>query len=327
MINETSKKTRSKMLIILSPPRSFSSVVSTMIGQHPQLYCFPELHLFVADSVAAILDREAKKQNHTGPPGVLRTLAELHYGTQTIATVLKAGAWVVERRDWTTKELVDHLCELVAPRIAIEKSPVTCAKPAYLERTYNYYPDAFYLHLTRHPLATRKSMDEFFNRPQQVVSLTGNKRSMEMDPLLIWYRVHMNIIDFTAKLPPSQAMRIKGEDLLSEPDRYLPQIAEWLGVRTDRAAIEEMKHPERSPYAHVGPPTARGGNDGKFMRSPALREGRVREPSLRDAFARGEIAWLSEEGRAMCREVGLEARPDEEITAEIEGMAQRMGYR
>jgi hypothetical protein len=32
-------------MLILCPPRSFSSVVSAMIGQHPQLYGFPELNL------------------------------------------------------------------------------------------------------------------------------------------------------------------------------------------------------------------------------------------------------------------------------------------
>jgi len=317
-----------KMLIILSPPRSFSSVVSTMLGQHPELYCFPELHLFVADTLGQILDREAKRgKNYTGPPGVLRSLAELHYGVQTTATIIKAGLWMVERRDWTTKDLVDHLCGLVAPRIAVEKSPVTCSNAAFLQRTYSFYPDAFYLHLTRHPIPTRKSMDEFFGEQKAILSRRTRSRTMKLDSLLVWYRMHRNIMELTAKLPPGQSIRVKGEDILSEPDRWLPQLAEWLGVSTDRAAVEEMKHPERSPYAHVGPAPARGGNDSKFMRSPELREGRVREPSLRDALATQKIPWVSAEGGCMLREAGLELRSEAEIAAEVEGMAHCLGYR
>jgi len=298
-----------------------------MIGQHPDLYCFPELHLFVEDTVGEILDREARRgKNYTGPPGVLRALAELHYGMQTTGTIIKAGAWMVERRDWTTKQLVDHLCALVAPRIAVEKSPVTCSNAAFLERTYSYYPDAYYLHLTRHPIATRKSMDEFFGGHTKIRARRTRSRSMKLDSLLVWYRMHRNIMEFAEKLPLGQVMRLKGEDLLSEPDRYLPQLADWLGVRTDQAAIEEMKHPERSPYARVGPAPARGGNDGKFMRSPVLREGRVREPSLRDALATQEISWVSEEGRRMFQEAGFDFRPEAEISGEVEGLAHGLGY-
>ena len=42
-------------LVILSPARSFSSVVSTMIGEHPQLYGFPELHICTSDSLEDVI--------------------------------------------------------------------------------------------------------------------------------------------------------------------------------------------------------------------------------------------------------------------------------
>lgn len=302
-------------------------MVSTMIGQHPDLYCYPELHIFVADTVGEVLDREAGKgRNYAGPPGALRALAELHDGVQTATTVIRAGSWLLERRHWTTKQLFDHYLELVAPRMGIEKSPVTCMKPSFIQRVYAYYPDAYFLHLTRHPISTKKSMDEFFDKRKEVKSKTGKKRSFELDNMFIWYRMHRNIMEFSENLPPGQLMRLKGEDILSDPDLYLPQIAEWLGIRTDRAAIEEMKHPENSPYACVGPSPTRGGNDGKFMRSPALRSGKVREPSLRDLLARESIRWVSEQGRQMFADSGVALVSDREIADEIRGMAQCMGY-
>lgn len=315
------------MLIILSPPRSFSSVVSTMIGQHPQIYCFPELHLFVGETIGQILDREQKKGNYGGPPGTLRALAQLHDGIQTTTTIIRATAWLIERRDWSVKQLIDHLLLLITPRIGVEKSPVTCMSPSFLANAYACYPNAYYLHLTRHPVSTRHSMQEFFAKRSSLSdSKVGKGRALKFDHLLMWYRMHRNIFAFTSRLPEAQVMRLKGEDLLSDPDLYLPQIAEWLGVRTDREAIEEMKHPERSPYACVGPAPARGGNDGKFMRGPALRQGKVKEPILKEFLSNSNIDWLSREGIALLGASGLQMTAGPQIGAEIEGMAQRMGY-
>lgn len=316
-----------KLLIILSPPRSFSSVVSTMIGQHPELYCFPELHLFVADTVGQILDREERRgRNYAGPPGVLRALAQLHHGKQTTGTIIKSGAWLLDRRDWSVKELVDHLLEQVSPMIGVEKSPVTCMNPGFIRRAYSCYPDACYLHLTRHPVSTCKSMEEYFNERKRVQKRGGRNELLELDNLLIWYAMHRNVYEFASILPPGQFMRIKGEDLLSAPDVYLPQVADWLGVRTDLEAIDDMMHPENSPYACVGPAPARSGNDVKFMRSPQLRPGRVKEPSLSRFLDETEHLWLSAQGEAVLGEIGVRFRSDAEVVTAIEGMAQKMGY-
>ena len=100
-------------------------------------------------------------------------------------------------------------------------------------------------------------------------------------------------------------MRIKGEDLLSYPDIYLPQIAEWLGVRTDSEAIAAMKRPENSPYACMGPENALYGNDINFLQNPRLRTGKVEEPSLI-----GPLEWS----------------PDQTFTPAVISLARQFGY-
>src|SRR5262249_46194462 len=42
-------------VFILCPIRSFSSVACAMLGQHPELYAFPELRLFNADTVEGVM--------------------------------------------------------------------------------------------------------------------------------------------------------------------------------------------------------------------------------------------------------------------------------
>ena len=46
---------------------------------------------------------------------------------------------------------------------------------------------------------------------------------------------------------------------MAEPQTHLPSIIDWLQLPCDAAAIEQMMHPERSPYACVGPPSAQYG--------------------------------------------------------------------
>jgi hypothetical protein len=318
----------SNLLIMLSPPRSFSSVVSTMIGEHPDLYGFPELHVFVGDTVQDVIDfeRSSNKRHTAGPPGLLRALAQLHDGVQTNGAAFRAIGWLNDRRDWSVKRLMDYLLEAVSPKLGLEKSPVIAQKQMYLERAYTCYPDAYYLHLTRHPVSTRSSWGEFVENKAK--RRKGEGRSERVDRLIGWHHMHTNILRFTSTLPLGQTLRVKGEDILSEPDVYLPQIAEWLGIRTDREAIEAMKHPENSPYARVGPDVARGGNDPKFMRSPELRAGRVKEPSL-EAFLEEKFPrWFPAEGTfsQAAKRSGLKIADDEKIAEEISGLAHLFGY-
>lgn len=310
-------------LIILSPPRSFSSVVSTMIGEHPEIYGFPELHLFSGKTVEDIINREQKAGN-PGPPGLIRTLAQEHDGVQNTRSILKAIAWFRDKKNWSTKKLFDYLLKIVDPKIGLEKSPETAGKMKFLERSYLWFPKAYYLHLTRHPLSTQKSLKEFYEDKKRKKTKTTAK--YEVDGLIIWYQMHNNIVNFTNTLPVGQTMKIKGEDVLSNPDLYLFQIAEWLGVRTDKEAIEAMKHPENSPYAYVGPPPVRGGNDPKFMRNPKLRQGKVKEPSLTKFFAEEKWEWASDRYKGMLEDAGLALLTEEEIGAEIIRLANLLGY-
>jgi hypothetical protein len=313
------------LLIILSPPRSFSSVVSTVIGQHPELYGFPELHLFGTETVEDII-RGRAKMGKVAAPGLIRTLAQEHDGIQTTKTALRAIEWLYERRNWTSQQLFNYLLDLISPKIGVEKSPQTTKKPRYLEQSYQWFPNAYYLHLTRHPVSARKSIQEFFEFQADQNQAKSRRKSASLDSLMIWYLMHKNIVSFINTLPAGQVMRIKGEDLLSDLDRYLPQIAEWMGLRTDTEAIEAMKHPENSPYAYTGPPPVPGGNDPKFMRNPSLRPGRIREPSLTTFLEKGQWKYISDEGKAALEEGGMYVPSEDMFTQEITELACLMGY-
>ncbi len=270
-------------VFILCPGRSFSSVVCGMLGQHPELYGLPETNFFVADTLGGVF-RWFRKLGPGNPhrlDGLARTIAQLHEGEQTEATVERAWQWLRERPDMPTGELARHVARLLENRRFVEKSPSNCRGFDNLIRLYRTFPKACFLHLVRHPRSTGKSIYEIHRgRQGKDAEATEGKNTERIENY--WFKVHDCILRFTERLPARQSIRLQGELLLTDPDRYLRQVAEWLEIRTDAAAIEAMKHPENSPFAEIGPANALGGNDRKYMENPKLRSGAPPRVNLTD---------------------------------------------
>ncbi|MEO0975422.1 MAG: sulfotransferase, partial [Pseudomonadota bacterium] len=189
-------------LIILCPMRSFSSVVCAVLGQHPQTYGLPEVNLFIADTVGELMNAHASRPH--GAHGLLRTLAQLEHDEQTEESVAAVQRWLDERSDWTTQQLFEHILDGVAPKIAVDKTPRTVLSPAYLERAYEMFPDASFLHLTRHPRSTGKSL---LNNLKRNSEWGGTFDADRVDPENIWLRAHTNITEFASTLPEGQCLR------------------------------------------------------------------------------------------------------------------------
>ncbi len=265
-------------LIILCTPRSYSSVICAMLGRHPQMYSFPELNLFIAATVGDLLHIEELQQTHSGQPvawysaGLVRALAELEFGGQTVATYGEAATWLHARRHWSTHQVLDSLLERIQPRVGVDKSPNTALSPLFLERAREYYPQARFMHLTRHPATAQQSMMECDRlRPGSRNTFGRNSRELANYTARLWCYLQQVLLEFTRNLPPGQTMRLRGEDVLRDPETHLARITAWLGLRIDAAAIEAMKHPEHSPYAGVGPGAYWAENDPTFLAHPRLR--------------------------------------------------------
>src|SRR5215831_16410513 len=95
-------------LFILAAPRSFTSVVCTMLGQHPQMYGLPELHLFGAETMGEWWEI-CERTRPAMPHGALRAVAELFYGKQTEHTITLAAGWLRRRSHYMTGFLLESL--------------------------------------------------------------------------------------------------------------------------------------------------------------------------------------------------------------------------
>ena len=259
-------------VFILAPPRSFTSVVCGMIGRHPQLFGLPEVNLFGGETLDDLgrWHRMRPRLRH----GLLRAVAELKMGRQDERSVEDAEQWLRGDESATTADIYHELAALAAPRKLVDKSPMYVLEDGCLDRIHRAFPSARYIHLVRHPLATGRSMVGLRNTIKERGGLArqggrGEGPSVSLDTF--WLQPHLRAKEYLDAQPVDSWIRIRGEDLMADLDRGLAQLAEWLDIRTDRDAIEEMKHPERSPFARPGPSNARYGNDPSFMELPALR--------------------------------------------------------
>lgn len=235
-----------------------------MLGQHPDLCGFPELSLFCEPTFEVSPSDPPVRDNPDArsPDGLYRALAEHNSGVQTPTTVVEATRWLDARRNWSGAHVYDHLLALAAPRIGVEKSPENSRSEDALRRLHAAYPRARFLHLTRHPLTSARSIYE-------------HSRRLNVSPshdacLGFWYSEHRRIRQFTEAQPRDRWLRVRSEDILNAPDATLPRICRWLGVDASPEAVKAMRHPERSPYARRGPSGAGGGADRKFLEDPVL---------------------------------------------------------
>ncbi|MBF0334276.1 MAG: sulfotransferase [Alphaproteobacteria bacterium] len=276
-------------LIVLTCMRSYSSLVCGMLGQHPDLYGMPELNLFVGETVGAVIDVLTKIRPRS-LDGLYRAVAEIECGGQDALGVERAIELTRQRRAWPAKRMLDHLGEAVAPRIWVDKSPSTVVNERALENALRFYPDAHYLHLTRHPRPTCESIHTI--TAKNVAPKRGRRPATgKNEPERLWQRMNGDIVRLAGALTPGQYMHVRGEDILGDPHAFLRQICEWLDIRDDDVAIEAMLHPEESPYAGIGPAAAPFGNDPNFLRNPHFTRRPIPAASLE-----GPLSWRGDGG-------------------------------
>jgi hypothetical protein len=267
------------------------------------MYGLPETHLFRVETVRAWIDRAAQE---TWPMdhGLLRAIAELHFGAQDDDGVQAARHWLAARAGLSTRFVLRSLADRVFPQIVVEKSPSTGGYQRALLRTRRYFPGARYIHLVRHPRGFSGSvlrLQEFMCKERPVPAShwimklprihppDGWADSSEADPQGAWYRRNRRISNFLESVPPARRLLLRGEELLSKPDDVLYSVTTWLGLENGASAIDAMQHPERSPYAFFGPAGARYGNDRFFLEDPVFRPRREMAEELD-----GALPWRSD---------------------------------
>ena len=75
-------------LFILAAPRSFTSLISAMLGQHPQAYGVPELSLFIGKTLKDVTEIRGIRQQISH--GILRMVAQVYFGEENLLSLESA---------------------------------------------------------------------------------------------------------------------------------------------------------------------------------------------------------------------------------------------
>lgn len=238
-----------------------------MIGGHPKLFAVPELRLFHVETVRELLDDCLPGVRATERlSGLLRALAHLTEGTQTISSIERAFSWLKEQAAMTTVELFRHVQGLAAPRLIVEKSPETVRSDEAIRRALSVNPNSQIIHLVRHPWTTVASMVAAW----EGLPYWNVQRSEAYQHCAdVWLTQNLRIHDAVRGLALHHRMRI--EDLTRSNSHDLESLCRECDFDHGVEALAAMQSPDRSPFARPGPANATAGLDATFIRNPAPR--------------------------------------------------------
>ncbi|HEY3521262.1 MAG TPA: sulfotransferase [Rhodanobacteraceae bacterium] len=299
-------------LFLLAPPRSYTSLVNAMIGQHPQAFGLPELCLFNVERLIDLwngVEGENAERGAMARHGLMRAVAEIYCGEQSTATINMARAWASVREHWETGRVFRELVDKLDPLVAVEKSPSYTVAVPRMKALYRTFPEARFIHLVRHPIPQGKSVMAINNGAftMRMGAFEIHEDFANLEPQIAWHDVNLNILEFLEGVPAGQQICVRGEDIMADPHAKLAEIARWLGLSDDDDAIEEMMHPERSPFACFGPLAAMFGNDPNFLSGPTFRPHTPKIPKLDSPLPwRSDGKGLYPEVISLAREFGYE---------------------
>ena len=290
-------------IFVLAAPHSDGALLGAMLGQHPEAFGLPELNLFVSDTLEGLWSEFVDTQQiHVH--GLLRAVAHLFAGEQTIAAISMARRWLTRRMHWPTARVFHEIGEKVMPFRIVEKSRINVRDAEALARIREACPDAFYVHLVRHPVSFGMAVvaspaDTRLFVPKMIG--VGAKQPA-IDPQLLWLEIEQRIEAFLAEVPRRWQVQLRVEALFAEPQAQLRRLARAVRLSTDRAAVDAMLHPELSPFSRMGPVGANLGDDLQFLKNPRFQASFSSGASLD-----GPVPWLSK-GRGFQPEVIDRAR-------------------
>ena len=269
-----------KTVFILTSPRSYSSLISTMLGMHPECYPMPELNFFIYKKIGEFLDKSIVHESYQRH-GTLRAVAQIFFGDQTEKSIQQANQFLVSHSNSPTQSFFNLLVSRINPKIPIVKAPIFSTKVSFLK---NLPSDAHFIHLVRHPVDQYNSMLNLIKA--RYYNLLNEKPSNEKEILIKkikelfqahlkngyqnWKKEQLNILSFLETKNSQNKYFLKSEDMITDKFSTLKKLCVYLKINSADANINQMVMPEYSPYAFVDQKQNLFGNDPKFLINPKV---------------------------------------------------------
>lgn len=206
-----------KLIFVISPPRSGSTLLQRMLGSHTEVFTHPEPHLVTPLAYLGYHDTVDKAPyDHINSAEAIRLFVDgLPNGEQDYLDALRCYADTMYGRMLATSERGRFL----------DKTPAYGLVLPFLTKLY---PEAKYVVLTRHPLAVFSSYaNSFFDGDWQT--------AREFNPIVERYVPAMARF---LRERPVPLVHVRYEDLVGEPEKQLERLFAFLGLDHQPEAVE-----------------------------------------------------------------------------------------
>lgn len=284
-----------RLVLLLSPERSGSTLLSTMLGAHRQIVAPPELHLFGFPSFDAW---------RIGYPPAIRSLVAAYDALG--APLGEAGLRTRFAGRPVEEVYEDLLARCGSGRFFLDKTPAYARRAGALERAEGFRP--FFVWLVRHPLGVASS------RIERVDDMRRQERGLKARlkyPLYVlrrelrrrsgrelrgelsrWADAHERIERFLAGIAPERWHRLHYEGLVRAPEKEIERLCQRLGLEMEPAMLD--------PRSHLPKGLSWGVGDEKVRRHARI------DPSLADRWREHyDEAHLDPRSLSLMRRLGV----------------------
>ncbi|GAB4202911.1 MAG: hypothetical protein OHK0013_16610 [Sandaracinaceae bacterium] len=212
----SSSEVQERLLFVVSPPRSGSTLLQRMIGSHSQVHTHPEPHLITPMAYLGYHGTVDKAPyDHINSAEAIRLfVSNLPAKEEDYLDALRAYA----------DTLYGRMLEPTGKRYFMDKTPAYALVLPFLTRLY---PRAKYVVLTRHPLAIFSSFaNSFFDGDWE--------RAHEFNPLLERY---VPAIAKMLRERPVPLSHVRYEELVASPEQHLERVFAYMDVENEPEAV------------------------------------------------------------------------------------------
>lgn len=242
-------------VFVLAPPAMHAPTIAAALGRNPDAYGLPEIALSFESTVDVYL-REVSGLRAPQGHGLLRGLAQLLAGEQTLAAVEMARRWLDRRAHLDTTPVLHEIAGRVAPRRMVVPIIAGLLDTPALRRLVAAFPEAHYVLLRAHPrLYGRMALA---SRTGQIALQLSGAVDESVDPPIsdpedLWFRAETAIETHLSDLDGKQRVPVDLSALLADPEAGLKALARKLGLKWNQRAVAAMAAPEASVFAGPGP--------------------------------------------------------------------------
>jgi hypothetical protein len=210
-----------RLIFVIGPPRSGSTMLQRMLGSHSAIYTHPEPHIVTPLAHLGYYETVDKAPyDHINAAEAIREYVEdLPGGEDDYLDACRAY----------TDVLYGRMIERSGGQMMLDKTPAYALVLPFLSKLY---PRAKYVVLTRHPLAVLSSYaNSFFEGDYDAAVEFNDILGRYVPPMAAFMR--QEAVPFH---------RVRYEDLVGEPEAGLAEIFDFLGLPNEEGAVDYGKH-------------------------------------------------------------------------------------